>query len=395
MTGRVGRYSDLLQAAERAVDELQQRPRDIERRIERLIDRLRENPLYFIDKIPRKPRAAVLELTLRCNMRCRHCGSAAGKARPQELDLDEWKRVGDDLARLGGRMFTLLGGEPLISPHWKPLASHLSEAGIWVNAITNGWTLSDPRVADRVAGSALRSLGLSIDGKPEQHDELRGRPGSFTRIEDGIRMLQQRGYTELSAITCVTRTNLYQLPWLHGFLTDIGIKRWRLQICVPEGRMCRSDPVVLRPEDLPRLVAFFRQFRARSKLEMDAADNIGYFAGCEEVVRSRFGRVRFWTGCTAGLQTIGITSDGGVVGCLSFPAQAPWIEGNVREKSVADIWNDPEAFKYNRRFDIERLQGSCRGCHYSPLCRAGCLSSNLGYTGELFHNPYCLEHRMG
>lgn len=391
MTRRAGRYSELLEAARQAAAEVDAKPPDLQTRIDRLLDRLDEDPEYLRSRITLEPRNVVLELTLRCNMRCRHCGSAAGKARPDELDLEEWLRLCDDLAELGSRVVTLLGGEPLISPHWEPIARRLHERGIWVNAITNGWTLNKAAIADKVAASPLRSLGLSIDGKPDDHDELRKRPGSFTRIDEGIGMLQERGFDELSAITCITRANLPDLPWLHEFLTERGIKRWRLQICVPEGRMCHADPVVLRPQDLPRLIDFIREYRDRSDLQLGAADNVGYFGGCEDVTRYRQGKQRFWTGCSAGLQTLGITSDGGVLGCLSFPAEPPWLEGNLRERPLREIWNDHEAFPYNRRFTKGQLSGACASCRYALLCRGGCLSSNVGYSGEVGENPYCLE----
>ncbi len=391
MTRRAGRYSELLEAARKAAAEVDAKPTDLQSRIERLLDRLNEDPEYLRSRVTLEPRNVVLEMTLRCNMRCRHCGSAAGKARPDELDLEGWLQVCDDLAELGSRVVTLLGGEPLISPHWEPVARRLDEHGIWVNAITNGWTLNKPIIADRVAAAPLRSLGLSIDGKPDDHDELRQRPGSFARIDEGIGLLRERGFTELSAITCITRANLPHLPWLHEYLTERGIKRWRLQICVPEGRMCHSDPVVLRPEDLPRLVDFIRDYRHRSELALGAADNVGYFGGCEDVTRYRHGKQRFWTGCSAGLQTLGITSDGGVLGCLSFPAEEPWLEGNLRERPLREIWNDPDAFAYNRRFTRDQLSGACRSCRYALLCRGGCLSSNVGYSGGVGENPYCLE----
>ena len=58
------------------------------------------------------PRTCVWELTLACNMNCRHCGSRAGKARPDELTQPEALRLCQDLADLGVKRLTLGGGEP-------------------------------------------------------------------------------------------------------------------------------------------------------------------------------------------------------------------------------------------------------------------------------------------
>jgi radical SAM protein with 4Fe4S-binding SPASM domain len=394
MTRPVGHLDALCEAAADAAERLDERPRDLQGRIDRLLERLAGDPQYFLSRVPLEPRNAILELTLGCNMRCRHCGSDAGRPRPNELSVEEWLVVCDDLADLGARVVTLLGGEPLLSPHWPTLARRLADRGIRVNAVTNGWTLDRPETAELLAASALGSLGLSIDGRPEDHDALRGRPGSFARMERGIERLQGRGYTELSCVTCVTRDNLDHLPWLHGFLEGHGLKRWRLQVCVPGIRLAREDAVVLRPADLPRLVEFVREYRERGAIRVGVADNVGYYAGCEEQLRDREGRRGFWTGCSAGLQTVGITSDGGVLGCLSFPAEAPWLAGNVRERRLPEIWRDPHAFAFQRRFERSQLAGACADCRYGPLCRSGCRSSNLGYTGVLGDNPYCLE-RLG
>lgn len=391
MTRFGGRFEELAEAAERAAARVAERPRDIQARIDRLLERLAQDPQYLLSRVVREPRAVVLELTLGCNLRCRHCGSNAGRARADELTLDEWLTVCDDLADLGARLVTLLGGEPLISPHWPALARRLADRGIRVNAITNGWTLDRPETVAAVADSALGSLGLSIDGPPDAHDALRNRPGSFGHLERGIERLRARGYDELSCVTCVTRANLDQLPWLHEFLDSRGVKRWRLQICVPAARLPREDPVVLQPADLKRLAEFVREYRNRGALRTGVADNVGYFGGCEEFLRERERRQGFWTGCPAGLQVVGITSNGGVLGCLSFPAEPPWLEGNVRERRLPEIWHDPNAFAFQRRFDPAQLGGPCADCRYGPLCRGGCRSSNLGYTGAIGNNPYCLE----
>ncbi len=58
-----------------------------------------------------KPIYAVWEVTLRCDHACAHCGSRAARARPDELTLDDMKRVAHDLARMGTREVTLIGGE--------------------------------------------------------------------------------------------------------------------------------------------------------------------------------------------------------------------------------------------------------------------------------------------
>ena len=38
-----------------------------------------------------------------------------------------------------------------------------------------------------------------------------------------------------------------------------------------------------------------------------------------------------------------------------------YLEGNVREATLGEIWGRAGAFAYNRDFDVASLTGGCRG----------------------------------
>jgi len=63
--------------------------------------------------VPRRyrPIYAVWELTLACDRASRHCGTRAGRARPDELTTREALDLVDKLADLGTKELTLIGGE--------------------------------------------------------------------------------------------------------------------------------------------------------------------------------------------------------------------------------------------------------------------------------------------
>ena len=61
---------------------------------------------------------AVWETTLRCNLNCLHCGSRAGRARPDELLTSEALDVIDELVEVGIDEVTFAGGEPFLRPDW-------------------------------------------------------------------------------------------------------------------------------------------------------------------------------------------------------------------------------------------------------------------------------------
>ncbi len=108
-------------------------------------------------------RYAILELGLRCNLRCLHCASGSGRPRPHELDLDTWKEVVTDLAALGCPSIDLMGGEVLLSPLLAPVTRALADAGLSFGLLTNGWLLDAHRAAELFA-LGCRGIGVSLDG---------------------------------------------------------------------------------------------------------------------------------------------------------------------------------------------------------------------------------------
>jgi MoaA/NifB/PqqE/SkfB family radical SAM enzyme len=86
-----------------------------------------------------------------------------------------------------------------------------------------------------------------------------------------------------------------------------------------------------------------------AKMNIYAADDIGYYDENEIHLRNKFGQISYWPGCQAGLTVVGIDSNGNVKGCESLYAD-DFIEGNVREESLSAIWHYADNFSYNRQF---------------------------------------------
>ncbi|RLB47607.1 MAG: radical SAM/SPASM domain-containing protein, partial [Deltaproteobacteria bacterium] len=133
--------------------------------------------IELLERIGYWPCYCVWELTLACNLKCLHCGSYAGARRESELTLEEMYRVADGLAELRCERVTLSGGEPTLHPDWHLIGRRLTDRGVGVNIISNGWHWDDEQFAlARHAG--LTNLGFSLDGLKPAHDRVR-REGSF------------------------------------------------------------------------------------------------------------------------------------------------------------------------------------------------------------------------
>ena len=333
-----------------------------------------------------RPEFCVWELTLKCNMRCRHCGSMAGKARENELTVDECLNVAKQLVDLGCKQVTLIGGEVFLYDGWEKISRKLSENGLDVNLITNGFVLGDEQIA-QIKHARLVNVGISLDGMKDNHNNIRNVNTSFEKVMEAFDVLNREGIP-VAVVTSLIDRNFEDLWPMYDLLVEKGIQLWQIQIINPMGNMADKKGFLLDPSKVSLVTRFIREKRNEQKIMIYAGDNIGYFDENELYLRSQPGMKYEWFGCQAGLRVVGIDSIGNVKGCESLYSDE-FVEGNLRKESLSEIWYKEGNFAYNRSFDIGMLTGSCKGCDKGAICRGGCRGACYFTTDSKFENPYC------
>jgi len=337
-----------------------------------------------------KLRVCVWELTLRCNARCRFCGSSAKEARPNELSTSACLDLAREMVDLGLEEMTLSGGEPLLRDGFFDIARQLVAAGVRTDIVTNA-LLIDDEMAARLADVGLYGVSVSLDGPEAIHDDLRGVRGCWRQAQRAVEALTRHG-VRVGAITHVNQINLPRLDELHAAIAAGSIETWRLQLTLPVVADAASQAVILRPEQLPELMAFLLRVQRAGKPKCHGSDDIGYY-GRDELALRRWppDGPRRWRGCHAGLSVAGLTADGRVLGCLSLLAHGDrFVEGRVGERSLTEIWRDPNAFAYNRGFAREQRGGACGACRFLDDCRGGCTNMLASLDPAMKENPLCL-----
>ncbi|MFH2010800.1 MAG: radical SAM protein [bacterium] len=348
-----------------------------------------------VDNQDYRPYYCVWELTLGCNLRCAHCGSRAGRPRPNELTTGECLDLVQQLADLECRLITLSGGEPTLRPDWSIIARTAIGRGIVVNMVTNGTTMT-PRLAGRIADSGMSNVGLSLDGTPEVHDSIRGQ-GTFHKLLRAVSLLHA-AKVPFSLLTHLNRDTLAELEQIHQLAVDLGAFSWRVQLGKAMGNLADNHGLCIQPRDLLSAVPRLATLKKTSPLRVDIGDSIGYYGPHEKVLRKTgWGNMRpLWGGCQAGRRAIGIESDGGIKGCLSLQGglvgcfgEDPFREDTIRSRSLEQIWFDDNAFAFNRQQPLESLTGSCRRCRHAQMCRGGAKCVSSAFTGSVSEDPYC------
>lgn len=321
------------------------------------------------------------ELTLKCNMKCKHCGSSAGPTRDNELDLEESLAICDQFRDLLVKEVNFTGGEPLMCTYWEELADYLYHLGIDTKILTNGWLLDEDMIA-RIKAAHISGLGISLDGMKNTHDNIRRRKGLFDRVVKGIDIANQAGLP-VTIITTANKLNIPELPEMGRLLVTSGVKCWQIQPIFTLGRAKEGSALQIDKSDYLALGEFISKWTpiyAKEGMELSPGDSYGYFTSYDT-------RTPEWRGCPAGLFSCGITSDGMVKGCLSMPNEL--IEGDLRKADLWDIWFHPDSFAYTRNFSLRDMGSYCAGCDKQDQCRGGCTAMSYGCT-ECFHNdPFC------
>jgi MoaA/NifB/PqqE/SkfB family radical SAM enzyme len=96
-------------------------------------------------------------VTLKCDLACRHCGSRAGRARPDELDTNEALELVRQMAELGVLEVSLIGGEAYLRDDWLQIIAAVRAAGMQCTMVTGGRGLS-PERARAAAAAGLQSV---------------------------------------------------------------------------------------------------------------------------------------------------------------------------------------------------------------------------------------------
>lgn len=139
-----------------------------------------------------------LEITNRCNLRCRHCCmDASPVSEDTDLSTEEWKQIIDKFMPLDLEYLTITGGEPLVRQDIFEIAAYAKETlGIPLQLMSNA-TLINENNADRLL-ELFDDFSFSLDGADEKScSAVRGQ-GVFERAMKAINLMKSKGMKHFS-----------------------------------------------------------------------------------------------------------------------------------------------------------------------------------------------------
>jgi radical SAM protein with 4Fe4S-binding SPASM domain len=189
-----------------------------------------------------------LQITRRCNLKCRHC--YIGPSDGAELALEDIENVLEQFQRMQGLRVLITGGEPVLHSNFNLINALLPSFALRKILFTNG-TLLDKR---KIGELNVHELQIRLDGMREAHDALRG-DGTFGKamrcIEEGL-----SSGLQVSVCTMVHSRNMGDFDQMEKALLAMGIKDWTVDVPCPEGYMKENPALQLSPEEAGRLLGY-------------------------------------------------------------------------------------------------------------------------------------------
>lgn len=303
--------------------------------------------------------SVMFELTYNCSEKCIHCynpgatrndSEISHRGDREELGLEDYKKIIDDLNNHGLVKATLSGGDPFSKPFVWEIIEYLFQKEIAFDIYTNGQRIIDQ--VEKLAGYYPHIVGISIySGVAEDHDAITRIKGSWERSMKVAKRLSELSVS-MNLKCCVMQPNLHSYYMVADIARQLGAdQQFEINItdsnegdrCARQLRLTEEQlQVVLRDDNLPLYVG-------------PEAPNYGGQPRHMDV-----------NGCGAGYTSFCISPEGNFQPCCSFPMHL----GNLKSNTLHEVLSNNQTLEEWRTITLAIYSecGQHDYCDYCNLC---------------------------
>lgn len=178
-----------------------------------------------------------VDVTYKCNFRCRHCYNSSGEHNFGDKELTDEKMLEliRDIANYSPDSVCICGGETLLRKELLyKIGNILKDCGCQYNIVTNGYLMTD-EIAKNLKESGYTLVQISVDGLKENYEWLRGIEGGYEKAIEAIKCVKEAGLS--SAVSCVPhKKNIKDIPDIIELCDALGVDSFRMQPLMQLGR---------------------------------------------------------------------------------------------------------------------------------------------------------------
>ena len=331
------------------------------------------------------PYSCYINLTSKCNLRCKHCFGDYSKPLNKELNFEEWKKIIDDLVKSNVFFINISGGEPTQSPFFKKFIKYLTKKGMHFILTTNG--VFSKNIRDFIIKNKEYLIGIkiSLDGPDSKsHGYLRldfkgqYNPNMFKITLNNI-LFFKKHKIPLTIASVLHKKNINKLKKFQKLIKKINPASWFISPIIPLGRGDSNKFISQCYEYFD--INFWDNLYERNRKErinvrlIDMPKN-------EEKGLSAYE-------CAGAISFCEIHSDGVVSPCtlarICIPKKIIKFE-NIRNKSLQKIWVGKSFNKFR-----SYMNKGCKGCKMISKCNK-CVAQSFRYFNNGYSpTPYCIK----
>jgi len=331
------------------------------------------------------PYSCYINLTSKCNLRCKHCFGNYSKPLNNELNFKEWKKVIDDLVKSNVFFINISGGEPTQSPFFKEFIKYLTKKGMHFILTTNGVFSKKTRDFIIKNKEYLGGIKISLDGPDSKsHGYLRldskgeYNPNMFKITLNNI-LFFKKHKIPLTIASVLHKKNINKFQKFQKLIKKINPISWFISPIIPLGRGDSNRFISQCYEYFD--IDFWNNLYERNRkkrinvrlIDMPKNEKKGLSA----------------YECAGAISFCEIHSDGTVSPCtlarICIPEKIIKFE-NIKNKSLQEIWVG-EPFNKFRSY----MNKGCEGCKMISKCNK-CVAQSFRYFNNGYSpTPYCIK----
>lgn len=320
------------------------------------------------DKFP--IRIASIELTEKCNLKCRYCYGAFSPTKAASLSLEEAENLFDALQKRHVRIIELTGGEPTVNPYFNEILRSACERFMTVTVMTNASAI--PSTSYEIFKTYKDKIGfsISIDGFSESSNAFqRGVRNTFSKtLYNIIKIKKEIDPKFFRVVYMLTNENEKEADAFFDYMLDNNVLD--IMVSIPEniekGRTYKlSDGCTMSD----------RCSAIRMELDKRVLQIGEKYMGRVRTVSDRLGQsgmklANVIPSCGAGWTMLSFQSNGDVMPCNMI--ESKWKLGNFREDpnlNFLSLKNPLYSLFANINLSAENdNRKECENCFYNKFC---------------------------
>jgi MoaA/NifB/PqqE/SkfB family radical SAM enzyme len=293
----------------------------------------------YLQSLSGNPRLFAVETCVRCNLHCPECALGGNLITREKgaMTFAQFKIIADKIQPFASYLYLMLWGEPLLNKDIITIISYASRFA--KTCLSTNALLITPPIAKDLVGSGLTDLIVSIDGTTQEVYAKYRAGGNLEKAMAALRLLNDNNRRQGMKVRIqpqfvVFQHNQHQMGEFAAICRSLGL--------TPEFKA----PYLQRNSQL-----------VDSSLERYVRKK---HAGLVELRRAM-------RQCQDAKNVCTILLDGSVVACC-YDYNGVTTFGNIFEKGMMDIWNNPAYAAFRK---------SVRGGNPPPFCLDHCLMYGL------------------